>query len=137
MAKDTNNIDRQPTPPIGWPIVWHRNAKKPSDPLSGTVTGIEDVGKLVITIFPPNGMQEHKKGVLHVSNKVHSRPASSHNIRNGAWDFIDGLTPKHSYKMSDEREVRKEAARKEMEALNARVAAERLERESKPDLEAV
>ena len=52
MSKAINNVDRQPTPPVGWPIVWHRNAQKLSDPLAGTVTGIEDVGKLGITVFP-------------------------------------------------------------------------------------
>lgn len=126
MAKETRSEDHQPTPPIGWPIIWHKNPRQADGPICAFVTAIEDVGKLTIVAFPPRSMPVHTMGVLHLSNPVHAKPASIHSIKQGAWDFINPeMTPRNVYRMAKERDERREAKRKESEKLNALEAVRR------------
>lgn len=53
------------------------------------VTAIEDIGKIKLTVFPPNGMPQHKQGVLHKTHPAHKQRNNPQSVRSGMWDFSE------------------------------------------------
>lgn len=80
-----------PTPPVPYLVAWYdRGIVSPDSTFAAIVTGIEDSGKLKLTIFKPNSIPIHKLGVLHISHPQHKIPSNACTVRNGAWDYPPG-----------------------------------------------
>ena len=88
-----------PTPPVGFTVVWYDAARNdPGAEKAAIVTKVEGPGKLVLTIFPPNGMPIfNKKGILHTSHPVHERRGNAVSKNSGSWDYPAGITVPKSH----------------------------------------
>lgn len=125
-----------PTPPIGTTVIWYgRGLVEDENQQAAVVTKIEGIATLTLTIFPPNGIPIHKKGVRFVTHPQHLQKNNPSTVQNGAWDYPDHrdvpkrdlekhrvqLTTKISQIQSD-REAFEEAARAREERLAAKAA---------------
>lgn len=103
-----------PTPHISCWVLWYpRGEVKDDNAVAALVTARESPGKVTLTVFKPNAMQEHKKGVHFVGHPaVAEKTHSQARIHNGVWGYPDNSTPRKThYDMHlDELKRKKEAA---------------------------
>ena len=88
-----------PTPPVGFPVIWYRKAEvKPGAELAAIVTKVEDAGKVCLTVFPPQGMQDPtRRGSLHVRHEIHQKRHNSTSVNCGSWDYPIGTEAPESH----------------------------------------
>lgn len=113
------NLDEQmkhplPTPHVSCMVLWYpRGDVREDNAVAAMVTAKESPGKVTLTVFKPNSMQEHKKGVHFVGHPaVAEKTHSQARIHNGVWDYPENSTPRKShYDMHlDELKRKKDAA---------------------------
>ncbi len=75
----------QPTPKVSDTVIYYTRGDK-NFPVPGIVSSIEGPGKIKITVYPFQGMLQHKSGCAHITHWVHDRPNDT-TKNNGAWDF--------------------------------------------------
>ena len=79
-----------PTPPVGWPIVWHRAAQA-DYVVPATVAAVQGPGKVVINIDIPHQNRQTKDGCLHSSHPQHEKRANPISVKTGSWDYVEGM----------------------------------------------
>ncbi len=75
----------QPTPKISDPVIYYTRGDK-NFPVPAVCSAVEGPGRIKITLFPFQGMMQHRAGCHHVTHWVHDRPNET-TKNNGAWDF--------------------------------------------------
>lgn len=97
LAEEKEN--RQPTPPIGEPLVWYIEGDK-NRPVAAQCNGIEGPGRIKVVVFPLNAFPQHKAGCYHISHRNHERPNIT-TKNGGAWDYPRGKAPKEDFQLFD------------------------------------
>lgn len=101
--------NRQPTPPVGEPIVWFQGADR-KHPVAARCNGIEGPGRIKITILPWMGVAPmHRSACYHIDHPMHQKPNET-TKNNGAWDYVRGRIPKDDYTVHDEEYAKREKA---------------------------
>jgi hypothetical protein len=85
---EAEKAHRQPTPPIGKPVVWYIEGDK-TRAVAAQVTGIESPGRVKLVAFPLNAFPQHKSGVYHVSAELHQKANNPTTKNCGSWDYVD------------------------------------------------
>lgn len=75
----------QPTPKCNDPIIYYTRGDK-NFPVPAICSSVEGPGRIKITLFPFQGMMQHRAGCHHVTHWVHDRPNET-TRNNGSWDF--------------------------------------------------
>jgi len=75
----------QPTPKVGDPIIYHPESDKRRE-VPAVVSKVEGPGKIQITVFPFQGMMQHRSGCHHITHWIHDNP-TAFTRQNGAWSF--------------------------------------------------
>ena len=88
-----------PTPPVGTMVIWYDRAEvRPGAEIAAMVTAVESPGKLKLVAFRPQGMPEHKRGVLHISDPIHENRHNAVSRHAGGWSYPHGVSvPKDHY----------------------------------------
>lgn len=113
-----------PTPHIGCPVLWYpRGRVEEENAVAAIVTAVEGPGKVKLTVFKPNAMQEHKNGVHWAKHPaMEGKDFSQAKIHNGVWDYEKNSSPRkshydlHTQQLERKREAVLEAKRQQLEA---------------------
>jgi len=81
-----------PTPPVGSTVVWYNRADKNTAPYAAIVTGIDEPGRIKITMFPPNGFFKTAQGVHYIEHPMHSQKNNHVSEQSGAWAYPAGVS---------------------------------------------
>lgn len=123
LAAEKQN--RQPTPPVGEPIVWFIEGDR-NRPVAAQCNGIEGPGRIKVCLHQHNGFTQHRGACHHVSAEIHQRPNSTTKT-NGSWDYVRGKVPKEDYALHDLEIQRREEALMKAES-EAKLAAEQFQK---------
>lgn len=104
---EADKLNLQPTPPVGETVRWYQGDDK-SRPYAGRVTGHEGPGRLKIEVAVINAIPQHKKGVYHVSSKVHLQKGNPSTRDCGSWDYVRGAAPDEDYDLHRDELERRE-----------------------------
>ena len=88
----------QPTPKVSDPIIYYTRGDK-NFPVPAVCSAVEGPGRIKITLFPFQGMMQHRAGCHHVTHWVHDRPNET-TKNNGSWDFNREL-PADAYEVHE------------------------------------
>jgi hypothetical protein len=88
-----------PTPHVGCSVLWYNQGKiEDNNQQAATVTRVEEVGKVTLTIFPPRGVPIHRSGVHWVEHPAMALKASSKSkIHNGLWGYPDNTKARKTH----------------------------------------
>lgn len=75
----------QPTPKVSDTVIYHAYGDKRNS-APAIVSEVEGPGRVKLTIFPYQGMLQHKAGCHHISHWIHDKPNENTKM-NGAWSF--------------------------------------------------
>lgn len=75
----------QPTPKVSDGVIYHAYGDK-RNAAPAIVSEVEGPGRIKVTVFPFNGMLQHKGGCHHVTHWIHDKPNETTKM-NGAWSF--------------------------------------------------
>ena len=117
-----------PTPHVGCNVLWYAAGKvEPDNQRAAIVTAIEGAGKVTLTIFPPNGMPQHKKGVHFLQHPAMLAKTHDHaKIHNGVWNYCDNSTSRkthyeyHTEELKRKLEAVLDAKRQQVDASRAK-----------------
>lgn len=109
----------QPTPPVGEIVRWYPGNDQ-KQPYAGRVTGHDGPGRIKIEVAQINGFPQHKKGVYHVTSKIHDQKGNFSTRDCGSWDYVRGVAPDEDYDLH-----RDEIARREKNLLVAEEASQK------------
>lgn len=120
MAKEDQNQNLTPTPPLGCPIYFALDPRQ-GEWIPGWVVGIEDVGRIAVSCIRPNGSTFFRRGVMHNSHP--DMRVGGPQSKNGAWKLQEWMqAPRGLYDLAKEREERRARAKEEAEKVQAAIA---------------
>lgn len=138
MTEQVKQLEEQlkkplPTPHIGCMVLWYpRGRIETENEVAAIVTAIEGPGKVKLTVFKPNAMQEHKQGV-HWSGHpaMEGKDFAQARIHNGVWDYETNTNVRKSHydlhreQLQRKKEAALEAKRQQLDAERAKANLEK------------
>jgi hypothetical protein len=113
--------NKLPTPPVGTPVQWYQGGDRRMV-FAGQVLAVEVPGRVTIRIAAPGKFAEDKKGVYHVSYRMHKVPGHQNTQKCGSWDYLPGHTVhKRDYGFHEE-----ELEKRELNLLNQEEQARKI-----------
>lgn len=123
LEEDKRN--KLPTPPVGLCVQWFEGGDR-RRVFAARVIAIEVPGRVHLEVKAPGKIPVEKKGVYHVSYRIHKVHGNQNTSNCGSWDYLPGYSmTKRDYAFHEEELEKREMTLMAQEEKNRADAAAR------------